>query len=125
VGDEDKVDQILTNLLSNAVKYSPEGGKITVEARDLGETVSVSVSDEGIGIPPEHLDKVFLRFHRVDNMDTRQAGGTGIGLYLVKHLVDAHHGSIEVKSEVGEGSTFTFTLPKTQQTQEESEESAE
>lgn len=118
VADEDKVDQILTNLLSNAVKYSPEGGKITAEAHDLGDAVSVSVSDQGIGIPPEHLDKVFIRFHRVDNRDTRQAGGTGIGLYLVKHLVDAHRGTVEVKSEVGKGSTFTFTLPKTQPEQE-------
>ncbi|NIM04791.1 MAG: GAF domain-containing protein [Armatimonadetes bacterium] len=122
VADEDKVDQILTNLLSNAVKYSPEGGKVTVDARDCGDTVSVSISDEGIGIPPEHLDKVFLRFHRVDSMDTRQAGGTGIGLYLVKHLVDAHRGSMEVTSEVGKGSTFKFTLPKTQPEQEGSTE---
>lgn len=116
--DEDKVDQILTNLLSNAVKYSPEGGTITVEARDGDDSVSVSVSDEGIGIPPEHLDKIFIRFHRVDNRDTRQAGGTGIGLYLVKHLVDAHHGTIGVSSEPGKGSTFTFTLPKVQPEEE-------
>ena len=111
--DEDKVDQMLTNLLSNAIKYSPEGGTITVSAKDLGGRVSVSVADQGIGIPPEHLDKIFARFHRVDSRDTRQAGGTGIGLYLVKHLVQAHGGEIEVTSKVGEGSTFSFTLPKT------------
>jgi len=112
--DEDKVDQILTNLLSNAVKYSPEGGRIEVAAQDNDTYITVSVKDEGIGIPPEHLDRIFARFHRVDNRDTRQAGGTGIGLYLVKHLVEAHHGTIEVKSEVGKGSTFTITLPKSQ-----------
>ncbi len=113
VADQDKVDQILTNLLSNAIKYSPEGGTITVAAKDLGERVSVAISDQGIGIPPEHLDKIFARFHRVDSKDTRQAGGTGIGLYLVKHLVEAHGGEITVTSKVGKGSTFTFELPKT------------
>jgi len=116
--DEDKIDQILTNLLSNAVKYSPDGGKVTVEARDCGDHVSVSVADEGVGIPAEHLDKIFVRFHRVDNRDTRGAGGTGIGLYLVKHLVEAHGGRVAVESEVGKGSTFTFTIPKPQPEQE-------
>ncbi len=114
IADEDKVDQILTNLLSNAVKYSPEGGVIKTEARDCGDHISISISDEGIGIPADHLEKIFTRFHRVDNRDTRQAGGTGIGLYLVKHLVEAHHGHIGVTSEAGKGSTFTFTLPKLQ-----------
>ena len=118
IADEDKVDQILTNLLSNAVKYSPEGGTITITGCNTGDKVAISISDQGIGIPPEHLDKVFLRFHRVDNKDTRQAGGTGIGLYLVKHLIESHGGAIEVKSEVGKGSTFIFTLPKTQPNQD-------
>jgi len=110
--DEDKVDQILTNLLSNAIKYSPEGGTIKVFAEDLGGQVAVSVADPGIGIPPEHLDKIFARFHRVDSRDTRQAGGTGIGLYLVKHLVEAHGGDITVTSKVGKGSTFRMVLPR-------------
>jgi PAS domain S-box-containing protein len=109
--DQDKVEQVLTNLLSNAVKYSPEGGKVMVLATRLDEHVSVSVSDQGIGIPEEHLGKLFTRFHRVDNRDTRKQYGTGIGLYLVKHLVEAHHGEIKVESTVGEGSTFTFVLP--------------
>lgn len=111
VGDEDKVDQILTNLTNNAIKYSPKGGTITISAQAEGDLVRVSVADQGMGIPKEHLSKVFDRFHRVDNRDTRTVGGTGIGLYLVKHLVEAHGGKIWVESEVGKGSTFTFELP--------------
>jgi two-component system phosphate regulon sensor histidine kinase PhoR len=116
--DEDKVDQILTNLLSNAVKYSPEGGVIKVETFDRGDHIEINITDPGIGIPSDQLDKIFTRFHRVDNRDTRQAGGTGIGLYLVKHLVEAHKGRITVQSEMGKGSTFSFTLPKTQPDEE-------
>jgi signal transduction histidine kinase len=76
-----------------------------------GDTVLISVSDQGIGIPAEHLPKIFERFHRVDNRDTREAGGTGIGLFLVKHLVERHGGTIWVESEEGKGSTFYFRLP--------------
>lgn len=112
VADEDKVDQILTNLTNNAIKYSPEGGKVTVRGASENGAVKISVLDQGIGIPKEHLAKVFDRFHRVDNRDTREVGGTGIGLFLVKHLVEAHGGEIWVESEVGKGSCFTFTLPK-------------
>jgi two-component system phosphate regulon sensor histidine kinase PhoR len=112
VADEDKVDQILTNLTNNAIKYSPRGGRIKISAAANGGAARVSISDEGMGIPKEHLPKVFDRFHRVDNRDTREVGGTGIGLYLVKHLVEAHGGRIWVESEVGKGSVFTFDLPK-------------
>jgi len=119
VADEDKVDQILTNLLSNAVKYSPEGGVIKVAVEDRGDSIAIDITDPGIGIPSDQLEKIFTRFHRVDNRDTRQAGGTGIGLYLVKHLVEAHNGGISVRSEMGKGSTFTVILPKTQ-TEEDS-----
>lgn len=112
IADEDKVDQILTNLTNNAIKYSPRGGEVTVVCRRNGDGVIMTVRDQGMGIPEEHLPKVFERFHRVDNRDTRQVGGTGIGLYLVKHLVEAHGGKIWVESEVGKGSSFIFTLPK-------------
>jgi PAS domain S-box-containing protein len=112
VADEDKVDQILTNLVNNAIKYSPNGGKITIKAWPEDERAVISVSDQGMGIPDDHLAKVFDRFHRIDNRDTRKVGGTGIGLFLVKHLVEAHHGDIRVDSEVGVGTTFTFWLPK-------------
>jgi len=112
IADEDKVDQILTNLTNNAIKYSPDGGTITIRGRTEDGKVLISVIDQGIGIPKDHLPKVFDRFHRVDNRDTRKVGGTGIGLYLVKHLVEAHGGTIWVESEVGKGSNFTFVLPK-------------
>jgi two-component system phosphate regulon sensor histidine kinase PhoR len=111
--DEDKVDQVLTNLVSNAIKYSPDGGAIAIGARRAGDGgVEVSICDQGVGIPEPHLEKIFARFHRVDNRTSRQAGGTGIGLYLVKHLVEAHGGRIRVESRLGKGSIFTFTLPK-------------
>jgi len=112
--DEDKLDQVLTNLVNNAIKYSPEGGEVAVRARRLDDSqVEVRVSDQGVGIPEQHLEKIFARFHRGDDRTSRQASGTGIGLYLVKHLVEAHGGRIKVESKVGEGSTFTFTLPLT------------
>lgn len=112
VADEDKFVQILTNLTNNAVKYSPNGGTITLRAKKLNGLIRMSVEDQGMGIPKEHLPKVFDRFHRVDNRDTRKVGGTGIGLYLVKHFVEAHGGKIWVESEVGKGSQFIFELPK-------------
>ena len=110
--DRDKLDQVLTNLLSNAIKYSPDGGKITVHAREIDDNkISVSISDQGIGIPEEQISRLFTRFHRVDSRDSRKQYGTGIGLYLVKHLVEAHQGEVAVTSQQGEGSTFTFILP--------------
>lgn len=112
VADNDKVDQILTNLTSNAVKYSPHGGTITVAGKQNNGVIRMSVSDQGMGIPKEHMEKLFDRFHRIDNRDTRKVGGTGIGLYLVKHLVEAHGGKIWVESEEGKGSSFIFELPK-------------
>lgn len=112
VADTDKIDQILTNLASNAIKYSPNGGTITVSGRKSDGMIRMAVTDQGMGIPKEHLEKVFDRFHRIDNRDTRKVGGTGIGLYLVKHLVEAHGGKIWVESEVGKGSSFIFELPK-------------
>jgi len=124
IADEDKVDQILTNLVNNAIKYSPKGGDVVVKGRADGDGVVISVSDQGMGIPKDHLPKVFDRFHRVDNRDTREVGGTGIGLYLVKHLVEAHGGQITVESEVGKGTTFTFTLPLKPPSVEEEEKEA-
>ena len=112
VADEDKIDQILTNLISNAIKYSPMGGEITVSAHRDGKGVMFAVKDQGIGIPTEHLPRVFEHFHRVDNRNTRQVGGTGIGLTIAKHLVEAHGGRIWVESDPGKGSTFWFTLPE-------------
>lgn len=111
--DSDKIDQILTNLVNNAIKYSPQGGKVTVAGKvcEADQTVVLRVSDQGMGIPRDHIKKVFERFHRVDNRDNREIGGTGIGLFLVKSLSEAHHGVASIESELGKGSTFIVTLP--------------
>jgi two-component system phosphate regulon sensor histidine kinase PhoR len=109
--DSDKFDQILTNLVSNAIKYSPSGGEVVVDISSDDLMLHVGVRDQGIGIPADKLHRVFEKFERVDNRDTRQAGGTGIGLFLVKHLVELHQGSIEIESEVGKGSHFKFEIP--------------
>lgn len=120
--DRDKVKQIIFNLLTNAIKYSPGGGEIQLtihEARpgDLpaghpeGRWVIVSVRDQGIGIAKEDLTKVWERFYRVDNTNTRRIGGTGLGLSITRGLVELHGGRIAVESELGHGSRFYFTLP--------------
>jgi two-component system phosphate regulon sensor histidine kinase PhoR len=111
LGDSDKFDQIMTNLVSNAIKYSPSGGTVTVDMKSEGDTLTVAVRDEGIGIPQDKLSRVFEKFERVDDRDTRQAGGTGIGLFLVKHLVERHDGEVWVESELGKGSSFIFRVP--------------
>ncbi|MCU0317096.1 MAG: ATP-binding protein [Fimbriimonadaceae bacterium] len=112
IGDEDKLDQIFTNLLNNAIKYSPEGGDVIIHAKMDGTDCLFGIQDSGIGIPADHLQKVFEKFHRVNNEDNRKIYGTGLGLFLVKHLVDqVHLGKIWVESTVGEGSTFWFRIP--------------
>ncbi len=112
VADEDKMDQILTNLLNNAIKYSPNGGDIVITAKVEGESLVVGVRDQGLGIPKDHLQKVFERFHRVNNEDNRKIYGTGLGLFLVKHLVEhVHFGKIWVESDLNKGSNFIFRIP--------------
>jgi signal transduction histidine kinase len=110
-GDADKLGQIFTNLVGNAVKYSPGGGQVRVTGRADQSDVVVTVTDQGMGIAPEHLSRLFERFYRVDNRDNREIGGTGIGLALVKALVEAHGGAVDVASDLGRGSAFTVTLP--------------
>ncbi|MFI5027038.1 MAG: ATP-binding protein [Solirubrobacterales bacterium] len=110
-GDERKVKQVLVNLLSNAVKFTPEGGRIDVRAM-LGEgVVEISVADTGVGIAPEDQEAVFEEFRQVGTDYARKHEGTGLGLALARKFVELHGGAIWVKSQVGEGSTFTFTLP--------------
>ncbi len=119
VADQDKLDQILTNLLNNAIKYAPDGGDVTIHAHRDGEYVVMGVQDQGMGIPADHLGKVFEKFHRVDNEDNRKIYGTGLGLFLVKHLVETLHlGTIWVESQVGVGSTFWFKVPVELDTEE-------
>jgi signal transduction histidine kinase len=109
--DADRLRQVLTNLLSNAVKFSPQGGEVRVGARREDEQVVVWVADQGVGIPPESLDKLFTKFYRVDNHETQQVGGTGLGLALVKEIVESHKGRVWVDSAVSGGSTFSFSIP--------------
>jgi signal transduction histidine kinase len=122
--DEDMMDQVLTNLVSNGIKYSPKGGEVRVRATydDAIRQVRVEVSDQGLGIPPDAMSKMFQKYHRVDNPDRKSIAGTGVGLFLVKSLVENyHHGKIWVESEYGHGSTFIFTLPYRQPAKAESE----
>ncbi len=110
--DKSKIDKVIVNLLSNAIKFTPKGGKITVRVWDEGGILKVSVTDTGIGIPKEKLGQVFERFMQVDASSTRAYGGMGIGLSLVKDFVEQHGGTVEVESEVGNGTRFTITLPR-------------
>ncbi|MFN0073117.1 MAG: PAS domain S-box protein [Chloroflexota bacterium] len=109
--DQGRVAQVLRNLISNAIKYSPEGGPIHLQIEDLGDEVRVSVSDEGIGIPPDILPRIFGRFFRAEQVREQRLPGLGLGLYITKSLVEAHGGQLEVESTLGLGSTFRFTLP--------------
>ena len=112
VADERKVRQIVLNLLSNAVKFTPEGGRVGVRAVVVDGLVEVAVSDTGIGIAPEDQAAVFEEFRQVGTDYARKHEGTGLGLSLVRRFVELHGGTIRVESEVGKGSTFTFTLPQ-------------
>ena len=112
VGDERKIKQVLLNLLSNAVKFTPEGGRIGISARQADGSVEISVSDTGIGIAPEDQPKIFEEFRQVGSDYAHKTEGTGLGLTLAKKFVELHGGRIWVESEVGRGSTFSFTLPE-------------
>jgi GAF domain-containing protein len=113
IGDERKIKQILLNLLSNAVKFTPEGGRIGINAIQSNGAVEISVSDTGIGIVPEDQPKIFEEFRQVGSDYEHKSEGTGLGLTLAKKFVELHGGKIWVTSEPGKGSTFTFTLPIT------------
>ena len=110
IGDKARLQQLFTNLIDNAIKYTPKGSiRVTVEKDE--ETVLVKIKDTGIGIPKEEQEKIFKRFYRVDKSRSRETGGVGLGLSIAEWIVHAHHGRIEVKSEIGKGSTFTVRLP--------------
>ncbi len=110
-GDPSRISQVLDNLLTNAAKFSPPGAPVTVSARRRGEDVEVAVSDQGIGIARGDREKVFERFFQADASSTRKYGGMGLGLSIVREIVQAHGSEITVESEIGRGSTFRFTLP--------------
>lgn len=110
--DYERLREVMTNLIGNAIKYSPDGGQIRVEGRvETPDSTRIYVRDEGIGIPPADQERIFDRFHRVDNRLARQTPGTGLGLYLVKAVVEAHGGRVGVESTPGQGSTFWIELP--------------
>ena len=112
IGDPRSLKQIFINLINNAIVYTPAGGVVSVELLEDKYNAYIKVSDTGIGISKEEIPRIFERFYRVDKARSRNTGGTGLGLSIVKHLVEAHQGTITVDSEVGEGTTFTVVLPK-------------
>lgn len=112
--DRDRLEQVFSNLLTNAVKYSPDGGSVRVSATWSGRSsdpVSVAVTDDGIGIAPEHVPRLFARYSRVGDPDHFRQSGLGLGLYITKQIVDSHGGSIAIQSQPGQGTTFTVSLP--------------
>jgi PAS domain S-box-containing protein len=111
-GDEVRLRQVLENLISNAIKYSPDGGDIIIEGRDNGDSVTIIVRDQGVGLIETDMERIFDRFFRVDGALSRKTQGTGLGLYLAKAIVEAHGGAISVESTPTKGSTFQFRLPK-------------
>jgi signal transduction histidine kinase len=111
-GDSDRLRQVLSNLLSNALKFSPQGGAIRVRVLVNDDELEVMVEDQGIGIAPEVIPVLFTKFVRADNADTRRIGGTGLGLALIREIVQAHGGRTWVESELDKGSRFYFTLPR-------------
>jgi signal transduction histidine kinase len=114
-GDRDKLVQVLVNLLSNALKYTPSDGRVTVDVMEKGNRAVVSITDTGSGIPESDLPFIFERFYRGDKSRTRATGGAGIGLSIVKALVQAHGGQVSVESKVGTGSAFSVVLPLIEQ----------
>jgi two-component system phosphate regulon sensor histidine kinase PhoR len=110
LADKFRIRQVLVNLITNSIKYGKEGGETELNYNLYNDEVIVEVKDNGIGIAPEHLARLFERFYRVDKGRSREQGGTGLGLAIVKHIIEAHQKSISVKSSVNEGTVFTFTL---------------
>lgn len=110
--DRDKISQVVVNLLSNALKYTQHGGCVMIEVKELDKGVEMVVRDNGIGIPAEDLTHIFERFYRVDKSRNRLTGGSGIGLSIVKSIVEAHKGIISVQSELGKGTEFTILFPR-------------
>src|SRR5690606_686312 len=111
IGDEERLAQLLRNLLENAAKHTPPGTTVTVRLQRSGGSALLTVADSGPGIAAEHLPHIWDRYYRVDKVRSRAAGGTGLGLPIVKYIAEAHGGRVDVASEVGVGTTFTVELP--------------
>ena len=112
VADRNRIRQVLVNLIDNAIKYGRDGGRVVVSLVEGGRSVRIAVRDDGAGIAPEHQNRIFERFYRIDKSRSRESGGSGLGLAISKHIVEAHKSSIRVKSTVGEGTTLEFKLNK-------------
>ncbi len=112
VGDRELIHQVLNNLVTNAIKYGKTGGKTQIGLYDMDEYIRVEVSDDGIGIEQEHLPRIFERFYRVDKDRSRELGGSGLGLSIVKHILEAHNQTVNIRSTFGLGTTIGFTLKK-------------
>ena len=110
--DRDKISQVMVNLISNALKYTPQGGSLEIQVKDCNKETEIVVSDAGMGIPPEDLPHIFERFYRADKSRNRMTGGSGIGLAIVKAIIEAHKGSVTVQSELNKGTGFAIILPK-------------
>ena len=111
--DKEKIEQVIINLIENSIKYGKENGTTEIVLQDLVENkIIVRVTDNGIGVKENHLDRLFERFYRVDQSGSRSSGGSGLGLAIVKHIVDAHDEKIYVESDFGIGSEFSFTIDK-------------
>jgi two-component system phosphate regulon sensor histidine kinase PhoR len=110
--DKEKIRQVITNLIDNSIKYGKSNGETTAGFYDMDDNVLVEITDNGIGISEEHLPRLFERFYRIDKHRSREQGGTGLGLAIVKHIIEAHQQTINVRSTVGVGTTFAFTLQK-------------
>lgn len=110
--DAEKIKQVLVNLIDNAIKYGKEEGEVILRTYDMDQNILIEIADDGSGIPQKHLNKIFDRFYRVDKSRDREKGGSGLGLSIVKHIIEAHNQVVNVRSTVGEGTTFSFTLKK-------------
>jgi len=111
-GDPERLAQVVTNLLSNAIRYNREGGRVDVTVESRNGSVSLRVSDTGVGIPAEHLAHIFDRFYRVDQARSREEGGTGLGLAICKSIVEAHGGTISASSDGQTGTVFELCFPR-------------
>ncbi|WP_162343086.1 sensor histidine kinase [Cyclobacterium salsum] len=109
--DREKIFRVIQNLVSNAIKYNKDGGEVTIQLKSHKNHLTVKIKDQGMGIHPEDLKRIFERFYRVDKSRSREKGGTGLGLAIVKHILEGHKSTISVSSIVGKGSVFSFDLP--------------
>ncbi|NQW43186.1 MAG: sensor histidine kinase [Bacteroidetes bacterium] len=112
LADKEKIRQVLNNLIGNAIAYGNENGLVSIGFYDMDKNILIEVADNGDGIDEEHLPRLFERFYRIDKSRARNSGGSGLGLSIVKHIIEAHHQIINVRSSLGEGTTFGFTLKK-------------